>query len=545
MAAPRLNPLPAIGPLFGRLRRKPTVVTPARDMTVAAIEPHLVLYTDETASGPRRARVIGVAIAFALLQGLVFAFFAPYLIPMFLIVPAILLGLVIWALPDSAHPPTRTMDRLFVALFVVILMWPNYLAVALPGLPWITLIRLTDFPMVFLLAVSYSQSQSVRHELRSYLAATPWLWRFMLALIVVILITIPMTKYLGQSIQTVILMFTNWFAIYIISVYFFREDRRVEFWVFLLCAMMIMLGIMAVAEAHVRHILWSNSIPSFLRVEDPTIIGLLRGNIRRYTTIYRAQTTFESPLGFGEFIALVFPFVLHIILMDYKKSIRIGAAVTAGFFVFVAFLSGSRSAVLGALIASMLTIGIWGFLRWRDNKESLLGPAIVVSYPVVGLAVLASTFFVGRIRNRVWGGAETVSSTQARIGQWNKGIPLVIKNPFGHGTGNAGPILDFRLPSGQLVIDSYFLKILLDWGLVGFLVFFGTITAGIFYALRIGLSNDRADKDMSMAIPAAISLFTWVTIKYVNAEESNHPIIFMMLGMITALTYRQSQNRPA
>jgi hypothetical protein len=514
---------------------------------VAAIEPHLVLYTDETASGPRRAKawVVGVAIAFALLQGLVFAFFAPYLIPVFLIVPAILLGLVIWALPDSAHPPTRTMDRLFVALFFVILMWPNYLAVALPGLPWITLIRLTDFPMVFLLAVSYSQSQSVRQELRSYLAATPWLWRSMLALIAVILITLPMTKYLGQSIQTVVLMFTNWFAIYIVSIYFFRKKQRVEFWVFLLCSMMIMLGFMAVAEAHVRHILWSHSIPSFLRVEDPTIIGLLKGNTRRFTNIYRSQTTFESPLGFGEFIALVFPFVLHIMLMDYRKSIRIGAGLTGGFFIFVALLSGSRSAVLGAIVATMLTFGVWGFMRWRSNKESVLGPALVMSYPFVGALVLASTFFVGRIRNRVWGGAETVSSTQARIGQWDKGIPLIIKNPFGHGTGNAGPILDYRLPSGQLVIDSYFLKILLDWGVVGFLVFFGMIAAGIFYALRIGLSNDRADKDISMAIPAAISLFTWVTIKYVNAEESNHPIIFMMLGMITALTYRQSQNRPA
>ena len=548
MAASRLNPLRAIGPFFGRPRRRTPVATPALDMTVAAaIEPHLVLYTDDTASGSRRATswVVGLVIVFALFQGLVFAFFAPYLIPLFLIVPALLLGLIIWALPDSAHPPTRTMERCYVALFFVMLMWPNYLAISLPGLPWITLIRLTDLPMVFLLAVSYSQSDLVRQELRSYLAAVPWLWRFMLCFMAITVITLPLSKLMSLSIQSVILTFTNWFAVYVVSVFFFRKKNRVQYWVFWLCGIMVFLGILAIAESHVKHILWSRNIPSFLRVQDPTIIAMLQGNTRRYTNIYRAQTTFESPLGFGEFIALVFPFVLHIILTDYKKNIRIGAALTAGFLIYVALLSGSRSAVLGALVSSMLTMGVWGFNRWRGEKGSLLAPAIVFSYPVAGVFVLASTFLVGKIRNRVWGGAETVSSTQARVDQWHLGVPLILKDPFGHGMNNAGVILNYRLANGQLVIDSYFLKVLLDWGILGFLALFGTMAAGIFYALRIGLSNDRTDKDMSMAIPAAISLFTWVTIKYVNAEESNHPIIFMMLGMITALTYRQSQNRPA
>ncbi len=532
---------------FGLKRRDPTPAGSAVDAGASAREPRLMAYTLESdARARRRTRLLITAVVslFCLFQGLVFAFFAPYLIPMFLIVPAVLLAFIVWALPDARNPPTRTMETLFVAFFIVMLMWPNYLAISLPGLPWITLIRLTGLPMVFLFAVSFSQSASVREQMKAELGVTPWIWNTMLVMMAIIVLTLPMSQFVAQSIQSVILTFTNWFAIYLISVYFFREKGRVLLWVLLLCGMMALLGVMAIFEAHYKHILWAYSIPSFLKVQDPTIIGLLKGSTRRYTTVYRSQTTFESPLGFGEFIAIVFPYALYFIISQYYSiKVRIGATLLSLFFLDVAFLSGSRSAVLGALVATMLTLGVWGLMRWRDRKESLLGPAIVLSYPVAGALVLAATFVVGRIRHRIWGGAETQSSTQARVDQWHQGIPHLYSNPIGHGMNNAGIILNYRLPDGQLVIDSYFLKILLDWGVMGFLVFFGMVAAAVVYAGRIVYDNGDREPEMGLLIPAAISLLTWVLIKFVNAEESNHPIIFMTMGMVTALAYRHAKNR--
>jgi hypothetical protein len=552
VAGLRFNWLATIGAPFDgfRLRRpRETRVTPAPVIAVPASKARLMAYTDD---GDRRAHrrttrlIFAVVGSLSLFQGLAFAFFAPHLIPVFLFVPAVLIGLVIWALPNSQHPPTRTMERLFVALFVAILMWPNYLAISLPGLPWITLIRLMVFPMIVLLAVSFSQSHSFREDIKACLGATPWMWRLMLGLIAIMFLTLPMSKYMSQSLQKTVLIFTNWFSIYIISVYFFRKKNSVRIWVFLLCSMMILLGIMAVAEAHYRHILWAYSIPSFLKVEDPSVIALLQGSGRRFTDIYRSQTTFESPLGFGEFIGLVFPFVLYFLIFDtYEMRLRIFAGFAFAFLFYVALLSGSRSAAVGALVATTLMLGVWGLRRWRDRKDSLIGPAVVLSFPIGAALVLASTFFVGKIRNRVWGGAETASSTQARHDQWHQGIPHILSNPFGHGTENAGKVLQYRLPNGMLVIDSYFLKVLLDWGIMGFLFVFGLVLAAIYYACRIVSKDDRSDPEIELAIPVAISLCVWVTIKYVNAEESNHPIIFMMLGIITALTYRHNMNKRA
>ena len=62
---------------------------------------------ERTTPGDKRLRwAIAVALlVFCFFQGLVFAFFAPYLLPMFAVVPAFFMGLVIWALPDTDKPP--------------------------------------------------------------------------------------------------------------------------------------------------------------------------------------------------------------------------------------------------------------------------------------------------------------------------------------------------------------------------------------------------------------------------------------------------------
>ena len=510
----------------------------------ARVEPRLKTYTDDIITPKRRwasRGLVAALIVFTLFQGLFFAFFAPYLMVMFAIVPAALLGVIIWALPDAQNPPTRLMEGVLFAYFVATYLWPNYLAVALPGLPWITFIRLTDFPLVFLLAVCFSQSESFRRDLTTIVAAVPIIWRLLLGVAIIMVITLPLSKVLSDSISKFILVVMNWFAVYFASAYYFRRHGRVERFVLALCTIMFVLGLMAIAEAHVRHILWAYNIPSFLKIEDPSVIGLLKGAGRAYTNIYRTQTTFTGPLGFGEFVAMVFPFVFYFVVSEYKQWVRIVACAGVLFLFLVAFLSGSRSAILGGLISGMITLGVWGFVRWRRRGSSLLGAAVVFSYPVVGALVLAATFLVGRIRNKVWGGGETVSSTQARVDQWHQGIPLILKNPIGHGVGSAADVLQYRLPSGLLVIDSYFLRILLDWGVLGFILFFGMVFAAIGYAGRVALEDRFEDQEIGFVVPIAISLFTWFTVKAVNAEEGNHPLVFIMLGIITALYFRSRQ----
>ena len=76
---------------------------------------------------------------FCLIYGFFFSVFVPTYFAFFMF-PVMVLGLlVIWALPDINWAPTRTLEWLFYATFISLIVWPDYLAIALPGLPWITL----------------------------------------------------------------------------------------------------------------------------------------------------------------------------------------------------------------------------------------------------------------------------------------------------------------------------------------------------------------------------------------------------------------------
>jgi hypothetical protein len=50
-----------------------------------------------------------------------------------LILPILILSLlVIWALPDGGTGPVRVIERLFFAFLVLLLLWPDYLALDVP-----------------------------------------------------------------------------------------------------------------------------------------------------------------------------------------------------------------------------------------------------------------------------------------------------------------------------------------------------------------------------------------------------------------------------
>src|SRR5581483_6665167 len=135
----------------------------------------------------------------------IYGFFFSVLVPnyfAFLIIPVIFLALLtIWALPDVSWAPTRQLTWFFYAFFIGLISWPNYLAIALPGLPWITLIRLTSFPMTLLLLICYSTSLQFRADLGRALRSVSAIYVLLCIFVVIQLISIGLSKNISASIQ--------------------------------------------------------------------------------------------------------------------------------------------------------------------------------------------------------------------------------------------------------------------------------------------------------------------------------------------------------
>ena len=85
------------------------------------------------------------------------------------------------------------------------------------------------------------------------------------------------------------------------------------------------------------HTIWAGHIPNFLKMADNGVADeVARGSIRTGSDVYRVQATSSTALGFGEYLALAMPFVLHFaIAPGYRPIVRMTAIATVPLLLFV------------------------------------------------------------------------------------------------------------------------------------------------------------------------------------------------------------------
>jgi hypothetical protein len=501
---------------------------------------------DSPSSRGARRFAIGSLCAFSVFWGLVFAFFAPALIAILIAPVGVLLLAVFWALPDQGAAPIRPMGKFFFVFTAILIVWPFYLTISIPhsGLPWISLQRLTSVPMAILLLSCLAVSKGFRSELAQILRAERPIAALMIGFVIIqsysiILSNKPFVS-LNKWLDTQIACSSMFFA----ACYLFSRPRNVTRWAAVIWSAAIFTGLVGVWEWHHHALPWSGHLPGFLQL-DPEVAAEIAPGFRNYSTVYRTQSTFQSALGLGEYMSLTLPFLLCFVSGPFKSSVRILAMLSIPFVCFVVFISNARSGMIGLLIDFALYGFYWGFKRWRRRPDSLIAPAVTLSYPVVAAAALASTFLIGRIHRAVWGGGETESSTLARKVQYSMGIPKILSHPLGHGIGRAAETLGFYQPNGLLTIDTYYLAIALDYGILGFIAFYGLVLYASFTAGVSTLKDDDQDQDMAFLPAAGVALASFFVIKSVYSEIDNHPLYFMVLGMVPALIWRLKKRAAA
>ena len=189
-----------------------------------------------------------VLLLFLFIYGFFFSAFVPAYFAFFTF-PLIALGfLVIWALPDVNWAPTRALTGFFYASFISLIIWPNYLAIALPGLPWITMIRLTAFPMALLLLVCLSMSQVFRTEIKRVLSAASSIPILLGIFVVIQLYSIGMSNEIVASVQKFIVAQTTWTASFFVAAYIFGRPGEIKRWGMILWAMGIFVSLIAMWE---------------------------------------------------------------------------------------------------------------------------------------------------------------------------------------------------------------------------------------------------------------------------------------------------------
>jgi hypothetical protein len=492
------------------------------------------------------AAIASVAMVVVCLPyGFAYAIFTPWLLVPLLVPIAILMVLIVWALPDIFTPPEAALEKMFFGFLLAFLLWPNYLALDIDGLPWITLIRIIGTPMAILLLVCASAAPLFRKTMAEILRDTPTIWKIFVIYTVLQATSIPFSKQIGDSIAELVISQTTETAIFFVCCYVFRHPGRAQRWAMILWLSSLFIGFIAVLEFMNNKVLWSGHVPRLLQVRDEVVAKILAGAYRPTTGQYRAQSVFTTSLGLSEFNALVIPFAIHFASSStYKPFVRFAAGATVPFLLYVILLTDSRLGLMGAFFGSMIYLFIWAWKKLRNDKNALIPAALMVAYPVIFTLAVVASFVVGRIRAKVWGTGQYNDSNQGRIEQLNMAIPKIFEYPFGHGTGTAGYVLGWTNPIGELSIDSYFLTVALDTGLMGLISFVALFLLAGCVGTSVVIRKVDGDPEYQLLQPLAVSMFVFLLIKIVFAQDDTNPLMYMALGIIVAMVYRvKSEDR--
>lgn len=516
--------------LFGRRTAEPRPTAPPDGALIAG-------YRKPGMSRNKQIMLYAALAATCISWGVMFGLAAPFkIMPLIAPIPLMLL-LLIWVLPDGEYAPVGALEPLFLAFMTALILWPNYIAVALPYLPWLTLLRIIGGPMVLILLLCISISPRFRTKLWDILSSDPWIWKLVLAFVVMQTISLGFTERFSLSLNEYIVHQLNHTAIFVISCYLFTIPTFAMRWTYLYLSAGYIFCFFGLWQKALDKLPWVDHIPSIFKIESDLLEMMFAGLARAAIGVKRVQSIATSPLGLAELLGLSSAFALHIVLSRGHLVVRILAAAYLPLILYLIILSDSRLGIVALMGAMLFYTLIWSLRRWTSDRQSLLGPTLVLAYPAFFAAALAASFVVGRLRNAMWGGGAEASSTQSRFVQWEMAWPKILSHPLGHGIGRAAAEVGFRNPAGRGTLDSYYIVLLMDYGILGFLLYLGFFIRGIWIA---GQTTVRylPQGELSLLLPLAVALGNFLVVKSVLVLEPNHPLVFMMLGAIVALTYR-------
>ncbi|WP_448582162.1 O-antigen ligase family protein [Thermaurantiacus sp.] len=501
-------------------------------------------YTRRVNDIPHKLRKM-LAVSAVLLLAVIIGFLVAVLPVQFIVIPilplVVFLLLVLWMAPDIDPALDRPVRVLFVAYCALALTWPHYIAFVLPGVGFITPPRLTLLLLVPVFIYFVSTSSRARGLIGAGLDAAPLAkWAFIgfvawQAALTIVTASFDSLWFLSQ---------VNWYLFFLIAILAFSYEGVSKQFHIAISMGIAVVCVMAFWEYRAMAKFWMDWVPEWLRGDPWLWNKIYEGAMRAGTDRYRGSGILLTSVTVGEFIAMMAPFVV-LLFMRARSWWKIGVGLLLLFVMAIgAHGAGSRTAFAG-LIAGMAVYAIlWTIRRYaRSGRErDLLGPAAVWAYPVVIALTVFSVLFVGRVRRMVLGGGEHKASDDGRAEQWDRALALFEKNPIGYGSNRAGELIDFRAPGRENVtVDGFYMNLLVDYGVLGFLLFLLFFLGCAWAAARTYLRAETFEEDAGAAL--ASSLIAFLTAKMVLSQIENHYFAFALAGASLAIAARQQARR--
>lgn len=483
---------------------------------------------------------MGKYLAFAALgvfYGLLLVFLPPQLVWLPGVPIVILLAIILWMLPDFGTYPEATLDTLFYFYLISFCLWPSYISLALPGLPWIGITRIALFALVLVALYSISTSADMRRQTFRVASVSKPILYMVIGYALIAFVTIPLGPRIDSAFKRSIDNLLAFTTIFFVSCFILSKRGQIMRFAKVFAVLGLIMSVIALAETAKQEVLWAHIIPSWLSV-DPGLLDRILGAQARFSDgLYRTRGVFTVSLSLAEFLVLVLPFVLYFLLSAKSGAQRMIMFAAWLLICSAIFYTRARLGMVGMIATHVFFGFIWALRRHQRSARDLVGASMLYGFPIVllfGAALIASS---NRLQTMTIGGKQHAASDNARAMQRQMAIPKVLKNPIGHGGANSGTVLGFKAPGGQVTVDSHYLTTLLDFGVIGFVCWYGMILTGSWLGYRIYLSS--TDPESDLAGPTSVALAVFFVSKSVLSQEETHSLVFILVPLVLCLRARQ------
>jgi O-antigen ligase len=447
----------------------------------------------------------------------------------FLIFPiATLLALALWTIEDAHVNFDKIIIRFLFGFISLSMIWPAYIAVSIPGLPWLNPQKLFLFALFSSFILSISQSKGVRTEINYIFSKNVIFSKFYIGFICIQFLTIFISRQIFQSAGETFNDVLLHCSLLVMSAYVFykiRDNNKLsQIWT----RGFIVSITLAFIELYLKRTFWSEYIPNYF-IADPVLFENYVSASYRYSDgIYRVKSVFGNPVYFAQFLAIGSPFLIaNLFRKDIGKKLWLFYLLLIICTIYVSYSTNSRTALIGLLIGAFSFLVLIGVKIVIDEKEEGFKRSLIAAS---GPAILFVTFFIAalshRARTKIFGGQQHEGSDDSREQQFTNAFNVVAENPFGHGTGSAAELAGVPSQMGP-ILDARFLNIIVDYGVLGALFFYFSLVSVIVLTVKIFLRSTKSDNDL---LASACSVLVFIFTSFTVSSGVLLPLFYVTLG---------------
>ena len=419
------------------------------------------------------------------------------------------------------------------------IVWPRYIYAHLSGLPSINTLTLATMVTLYIISVSLLFSTTFSSQINKQFMNTNWTgkliviwltWRFFSTLTGID----PIFSIAGFVKE---LIYVNSFILFGYVVASMNNGPTWLFRTILFCGLLV--GLAGIYEAFTEH----NFFVGFASAgEDGDLSGTLANIMSEKIRAggFRAQSTFDHPIVFAQFVAALVPIAVFSMLFERSKFWRVLAFLSLPIALVAIAKSGSRAGI----VSVMLGFGLMGFIFWlRALIHGYITRIVAIfSLPVlIGAIGLGYMIFQELAAGR---GQHEASSTGVRMLMIRTGIDALGDSPiWGFGQGLAITKAGVINTNGLATIDNYFLSIALDSGYVGLALFLGILIAFTIKSLSFAVKSRGKD---GLFVGACLAAVLAIAATFAGLSIINNMTLLWLLVTATApfLTSATSNKKP-